>query len=101
MALRALVLQNRINTLHASLQELLAKDADFTAREESLTADIMAAQTEEERQAVDARARKPQSPPTSRPPRRSWPRSKRRRPRPPRPQLRRQRSTTMKGLIPL
>jgi HK97 family phage major capsid protein len=54
MALRALVLQNRINTLHASLQELLAKDADFTAREESLTADIMAAQTEEERQAVDA-----------------------------------------------
>lgn len=54
MALRALVLQNRINTLHASLQELLANDADFTAREESLTADIMAAQTEEERQAVDA-----------------------------------------------
>ena len=54
MALRALVLQNRINTLHASLQELLAKDADFTAREESLTADIMAAQTEEERQAVEA-----------------------------------------------
>ena len=54
MALRALVLLNRINTLHASLQELLAKDADFTAREESLTADIMAAQTEEERQAVDA-----------------------------------------------
>lgn len=54
MALKALVLQNRINTLHASLQELLAKDADFTAREESLTADIMAAQTEEERQAVDA-----------------------------------------------
>ena len=54
MALRALVLQNRINTLHASLQELQAKDADFTAREESLTADIMAAQTEEERQAVDA-----------------------------------------------
>lgn len=54
MALRALVLQNRINTLHASLQELQAKDADFTAREESLTADIMAAQTEEDRQAVDA-----------------------------------------------
>ena len=54
MALRALVLQNRINTLHASLQELQAEDADFTAREESLTADIMAAQTEEERQAVDA-----------------------------------------------
>ena len=54
MALRALVLQNRINTLHASLQELLAKDADFTAREESLTADIMDAQTEEERQAVEA-----------------------------------------------
>ena len=54
MALRALVLQNRINTLHASLQELQAKDADFTAREESLTADIMAAQTEEERQAVEA-----------------------------------------------
>lgn len=54
MALRALVLQNRINTLHASLQELQARDADFTAREESLTADIMAAQTEEERQAVDA-----------------------------------------------
>ena len=54
MALRALVLQNRINTLHASLQELQAKDADFTAREESLTADIMAAQTEEERQAVDS-----------------------------------------------
>lgn len=54
MALRTLVLQNRINTLHANLQELLAKDADFTAREESLTADIMAAQTEEERQVVDA-----------------------------------------------
>ena len=54
MALIALVLQNRINTLNARLQELQAKDADFTAREESLTADIMAAQTEEERQAVDA-----------------------------------------------
>ena len=54
MALRPLVLQNRINTLRASQQELLAKDADFTARKESLTADIMAAQTEEERQAVDA-----------------------------------------------
>lgn len=40
--------------MKASLQELQAKDADFTAREESLRADIMAAQTEEERQAVDA-----------------------------------------------
>ena len=56
MALIALVLQNRINTLNARLQELQAKDADFTAREESLTADIMAAQTEEERQAVEAAA---------------------------------------------
>ena len=56
MALKALVLQNRINTLNARLQELQAKDADFTAREESLTADIMAAQTEEERQAVEAAA---------------------------------------------
>ena len=56
MALRALVLQNRINKLNARLQELQAKDADFTAREESLTADIMAAQTEEERQAVEAAA---------------------------------------------
>jgi len=54
MALKALVLQNRINTLNARLQELQAKDADFIAREESLRADIMAAQTEEERQAVDA-----------------------------------------------
>ena len=54
MSLRALVLGNRINTMKASLQELQAKDADFTAREESLRADIMAAQTEEERQAVDA-----------------------------------------------
>ena len=54
MALKALVLQNRINTLNARLQELQAKDADFTAREESLTADIVAAQTEEERQAVEA-----------------------------------------------
>ena len=56
MSLRALVLGNRINTMKASLQELQAKDADFTAREESLTADIMAAQTEEERQAVEAAA---------------------------------------------
>ena len=56
MALKALVLQNRINKLNARLQELQAKDADFTAREESLTADIMAAQTEEERQAVEAAA---------------------------------------------
>ena len=56
MALKALVLQNRINTLNARLQELQAKDADFTAREESLTADIMAAQTEEERQAVESAA---------------------------------------------
>lgn len=56
MALKALVLQNRINTMNARLQELQAKDADFTAREESLTADIMAAQTEEERQAVEAAA---------------------------------------------
>ena len=54
MSLRALVLGNRINTMKTSLQELQAKDADFTAREESLRADIMAAQTEEERQAVDA-----------------------------------------------
>lgn len=54
MALRALVLKNRIDKLNARLQELQAKDADFAAREESLTADIMAAQTEEERQAVDA-----------------------------------------------
>lgn len=54
MALRALVLQNRIATLTADLQELQAKTADFEARRESLTADIMAAQTEEERQAVDA-----------------------------------------------
>ena len=56
MALKALVLQNRINTLNARLQELQARDADFTAREESLTADIMAAQTEEERQAVESAA---------------------------------------------
>ena len=56
MALKALVLQNRINKLNARLQELQATDADFTAREESLTADIMAAQTEEERQAVEAAA---------------------------------------------
>ena len=54
MALRALVLQNRIATLTADLQDLQAKTADFEARRESLTADIMAAQTEEERQAVDA-----------------------------------------------
>ena len=54
MALRALVLQNRIVTLTADLQDLQAKTADFEARRESLTADIMAAQTEEERQAVDA-----------------------------------------------
>lgn len=56
MALKALVLQNRINTLNARLQELQARDADFTAREESLRDDIMAAQTEEERQAVEAAA---------------------------------------------
>ena len=54
MSLRALVLGNRINTMNTSLQELQAKDADFAAREESLRADIMAAQTEEERHAVDA-----------------------------------------------
>lgn len=54
MALRALVLLNRINTMNARLQELQAKDADFAAREEALMADIQAAQTEEERQAVDA-----------------------------------------------
>lgn len=54
MALRALVLQNRINIMNARLQELQAKDADFAAREEALMADIQAAQTEEERQAVDA-----------------------------------------------
>lgn len=54
MALRALVLETRINTMNTRLQELQAQDADFEAREASLTADIMAAQTEEERQAVDA-----------------------------------------------
>ena len=54
MALRSLVLENRINTMNARLQELQAKTADFNAREESLRADILAAQTEEERQAIDA-----------------------------------------------
>lgn len=54
MSLKVLVLQNRIDRQSAELQALQEKDAEFDAREASLREDIEAAQTEEERQAVEA-----------------------------------------------
>lgn len=52
--LRALVLAKNIKDRRAALAELEAKDAEFTARETSLLADIETAQTQEEREAVEA-----------------------------------------------
>ena len=52
--LRNLVLAKNIKDQRGELEALQAKDADFRAREESLTADIEAAQTKEEREAVEA-----------------------------------------------
>ena len=54
MSLRVLVMQNRIDRQSAELQALQERDAEFDAREASLREDIEAAQTEEERQAVEA-----------------------------------------------
>lgn len=53
MALKTLVLRKRIDTKKQELEALRAKDADFESREAELEKDIDAAQTQEERDAVD------------------------------------------------
>lgn len=54
--LKNLVLAKQIKDQRGELEALQAKDAEFSAREESLIADIDAAQTKEEREAVEAAA---------------------------------------------
>ena len=54
MPLKNLVLAKQIKDQRGELEALQAKDADFKTRGESLTADIEAAQTKEEREAVEA-----------------------------------------------
>lgn len=54
MALKTLILRKRIDTKKQELEALRAKDADFESREAELEKDIDAAQTQEERDAVDA-----------------------------------------------
>lgn len=54
MALKALMIQSRIDSLTEKLTALQARDADFAAREESLTGDIAEAHTQEERAVVEA-----------------------------------------------
>ena len=52
--LKNLVLAKKIKDQRGELDALQGKDADFKAREESLLADIDAAQTKEEREAVES-----------------------------------------------
>jgi len=54
--IRARVLAKEIKTKRGELDALEAKDADFRAQEDELLADIDAAQTKEEREAVEAAA---------------------------------------------
>lgn len=54
--LRNLVLAKQIKDQRGELETLQAKDAEFEAREKSLSEDIEAAQTKEEREAVEAAA---------------------------------------------
>lgn len=54
MALKALLLRNKINALRRSLEELESRDPEFATRETDLEASIAAAQTDEERTAVEA-----------------------------------------------
>ena len=53
MALKALMLKRRLDLARKALEELRAKDADFTTREAELEASIAEVQTDEERAAVD------------------------------------------------
>ena len=53
MALKALMLKRKIDLAKKALEELRAKDADFTTREAELEASIAEVQTDEERAAVD------------------------------------------------
>lgn len=54
MALKTLMIQSKIDRLREDLQQLQARDGEFTAREASLTGDIAEAQTTEERAVVEA-----------------------------------------------
>ena len=52
MALKALMLKRRLDLARKALEELRAKDADFTTREAELEASIAEVQTDEERAAA-------------------------------------------------
>ena len=54
--IKTLVLAKKIKTQRGELEALQTKDAGFKAREDELLADIEAAQTQEEREAVEAAA---------------------------------------------
>lgn len=54
MALKVLMLRQRLDRLRAALEELTAKDSEFEAREAELTNDIEAVTNDEEQNAVDA-----------------------------------------------
>ena len=56
MALRTLILRKKITDARKALEALREKDAEFKTREAELEADIDAAQTDEERKAVEAAA---------------------------------------------
>lgn len=58
MALKALLLRKKINDKKQMLEELRAKDAEFTKREEELTQAIDEAETEEDKAAVEEEANK-------------------------------------------
>ena len=54
MALKALMIKKRLNDAQKALDILRAKDAEFEQREADLTASIEEAETDEEREAVEA-----------------------------------------------
>ena len=54
MALKALMIKKRLNDAQKALEILRAKDAEFEQREADLTASIEEAETDEEREAVEA-----------------------------------------------
>lgn len=54
MALKALMIKKRLNDAQKALEILRAKDAEFEHREADLTASIEEAETDEEREAVEA-----------------------------------------------
>lgn len=58
MALKALLLKKKINDKKQMLEDLRAKDAEFTKREEELTQAIDEAETEEDKAAVEEEANK-------------------------------------------